>query len=234
MRRAVPGFDYDTHEETHRFGAHTLRLRLLDDFNAATVAVHRALAPVVPASVNLDLTPMFGVIWASSLPLTLHMAEAELEGLDVLELGCGLALPSMLAARRGARVLATDMHPHVAAFLRDNAALNQLDVTYQELDWRQPRLPRTFDRVVAADVLFARENAALLARLYADALAPDGVGWLTDPGRAWLEEFVDEAQRAGLSVDIDVVDVPGEADVPEVFWLTLRQAPDAMLPARWR
>jgi predicted nicotinamide N-methyase len=74
----------------------------------------------------------------------------------------------------------------------------------------------TFEHVVASDVLYTREMPEVLADAFARFLAPGGTGWVTDPGRPWLQEFADAARARGLLVSVDVV---GDADA--VFLLEL-------------
>src|SRR3954470_24110748 len=54
------------------------------------------------------LVPYWSVLWRSGVALARELAEAELSGRRVVELGCGLGLPSLVAARAGADVLGTD------------------------------------------------------------------------------------------------------------------------------
>lgn len=49
-------------------------------------------------------------------------------GTTVLELGCGAGVASLVAARSGARVVATDVNPAAVALLRRNAKANGLAV----------------------------------------------------------------------------------------------------------
>jgi len=173
------------------------------------------------AELRDDLSPMFGVIWGSARVLARRLHHETLQDLDALELGCGLALPAWVAARRGARVLATDQHPDTGALLARNLAQNGLTerVRYETLDWRAPiGLPR-FPRVWASDVLFSHELPELVARMFARTLAPRGVGWLTDPGRAYLPEFEAACASVGLRADVDVDD---DGAGTEAFVVTLR------------
>ena len=55
-----------------------------------------------------EFLPYWAELWPSGLALARHVAARELRGLRVLELGCGLGLPALAAALRGADVLATD------------------------------------------------------------------------------------------------------------------------------
>src|SRR5918998_6245873 len=54
------------------------------------------------------LVPYWSVIWRSGVALARELDGMALGGRRVVELGCGLGLPSIAAARGGATVLATD------------------------------------------------------------------------------------------------------------------------------
>jgi predicted nicotinamide N-methyase len=112
-----------------------------------------------------------------------------------VELGCGLGVPSLAAARAGARVLATDGDDEALELLQRNAHANGLDVTTAWVEWGAAgdlvaRGP--FDLVLAADVLYERETVApllaLLPRLGREV-------WLADPGRPAAAEFLEQARR---------------------------------------
>ena len=53
--------------------------------------------------------PYWAELWPCARSLAAHLATLDLTGMRVLELGCGLALPSLVAALRGADVLASDV-----------------------------------------------------------------------------------------------------------------------------
>jgi predicted nicotinamide N-methyase len=105
--------------------------------------------------------------WAELWPAALALAEAlpDVDGLRVVELGCGLGVPSLVAASRGAEVTAVDWAEDAIALLRENAARNGLAVRAERRDWREPWDER-FDLALAADVLYERRNVEpVLARL---------------------------------------------------------------------
>jgi hypothetical protein len=55
-----------------------------------------------------EFLPYWADLWPSARALARVLATRRLGGMRVLELGCGLALPSLVAARGGARACATD------------------------------------------------------------------------------------------------------------------------------
>src|SRR3954467_6625421 len=54
------------------------------------------------------LMPYWSVLWRSGVALGRELADSQLRGMRVVELGCGLGVPSLVAALAGAAVLATD------------------------------------------------------------------------------------------------------------------------------
>lgn len=103
----------------------------------------------------------------------------------VLELGCGLGLPSLVAARRGARsVLAVDREQAALAFLRASARLNgRLDVRVAAADFTTPVVRRPFDLILLAEVLYDRAAFARVVEAVDTSLATDGAALLADGRR---------------------------------------------------
>jgi len=113
--------------------------------------------------------------WAELWPAGLALAEAlpvDLSGRRVVELGCGLGVPSLVAAARGARVTAVDWAEDAIALLRENAARNDLVLEAVRADWRA--FGGAFDLGLAADVLYEQRNVEPLAELLPQ-LAPEAL-----------------------------------------------------------
>lgn len=216
-----------------RCGALELVLETIADLDEAVDEL-LARAATDPEELERDLCPYFGVVWPAARALAREVARrgaAELAGKRFLELGCGLALPALVAARLGARVTATDLHPDVPGFLARNLALNGLAgdaVEYVELDWRTGVLGPRFDLVVGSDILYEAGHPAPVARALAAHVAPGGRVLLADPGRAYLQAALDELEHLGLRAVTEVVGVPdpaldraGDARTREVFLIAL-------------
>ena len=140
-----------------------------------------------------ELLPYWAELWPSSVALARAVSELQLDGVRVVELGCGLGLPGIVAALGGATVLATDWSPDALVFAARNAALNGVELRTARLSWAAPELPAgTFELVLAADVLYERRNVAQLLALLPQ-LADDVL--LADPGRPALPAFLEGAAR---------------------------------------
>jgi len=150
-------------------------------------------------------TPYWARLWPSGLALADALAlRDDLDGARVLELGAGLGLPSVVAARAGARVLATDGVSDAVVFTAHNLAVNDLEGEVALVDWRAAdalveRGP--WDLIVAADVFYLRHNVEALLRLL-PRLTNYGRGEvvIADPSRAGGRDFL-AAARGLFRVD---------------------------------
>ena len=140
--------------------------------------------------------PYWADLWPSAVALADVVARRPPAGKRVIELGCGIALPGIVAARGGADVLLSDWSPDAIAFARDNAERNGVSARTVVQSWDQPEplvVDGGWDLVLASDVLYEERNVLpLLAAL--DALVgPAGEVWLTDPRRRHLPAFLELA-----------------------------------------
>jgi predicted nicotinamide N-methyase len=143
-----------------------------------------------------EFLPYWADLWPSALVLAEELGRRPLEGVRVAELGCGLGVPSLVAALGGARVLATDWAPDAIDVLRANAARNAVDLCAERCDWNEPGLllgGAPWPLVVAADVLYDRRNVAPLLALLPRLVDGAGEVWLADPGRKTAEPFLAKA-----------------------------------------
>ena len=131
--------------------------------------------------------------WAELWPAGLALAEAlpdDLAGVRVVELGCGLGVPSLVAAGRGAKVTAVDWAADAIALLRENAARNGLELEAVRADWRS--FEGSFDLALAADVLYEERNVDPLVELML-RLAPRALVGLA--GRPYEREFLERVGK---------------------------------------
>jgi predicted nicotinamide N-methyase len=143
-----------------------------------------------------ELLPYWAELWPSGVALARALARRSLRGRRVVELGCGLGVASIAAARAGAHVLATDWSEPAIGLLRENAARNGVELETLVCAWEEPeplveRGP--WDLILAADVLYERRNVPLLVELL-PRLGSEVL--LADPGRPASGAFLARAEAA--------------------------------------
>jgi len=142
-----------------------------------------------------EYMPYWAELWASGIALAAVVAARDVRGRRVLELGCGLGLPSIAAALGGADVLATDWAPEALDVTHRNAERNGAPVETLLADWSRPaellaRAP--YDLVLCADVLYEPRNVDALLDLLPQLT---GEVLLGEPGRATAGRFFEQAER---------------------------------------
>jgi predicted nicotinamide N-methyase len=148
-----------------------------------------------------EYLPYWVELWPSGLALARALHGRALRGARVVELGCGLALPSIAAAIAGGRVLATDWSAEAVALAMENARRNGVEIDADVVSWYAPdelveRGP--WDLVLAADVLYEARNVPVLEELLPRLTGDHGEVWLADPGRPAGEDFLVRAHEHWL------------------------------------
>ena len=177
--------------------------------------------------------PYWANVWESALVLAEELAAATGRGLTLLELGCGIGLPAIVAARKGFAATASDYEADALEAVRYNADRNgAAGLAVRLLDWRNlPADLGRFDRVVAADVLYERHHARALAAVLAQTLAPGGLGLIADPGRARAAEFEPACRAASLEVERRPARRPrGATGGPEIALYVVRRRASSPAP----
>jgi len=151
-----------------------------------------------------DIAPYGLQLWPSSIVLSEFLMTHGRTGCgSALELGCGLGLASVVAARHGWHVTATDYDEAALGFAAYNARCNGVDVASLELlDWRDPPQGRSFDLIFGADLTYQLVDHKPLSNCIRSMLAPGGVAFLSDPCRGVADHFPDVARSADLRVSV--------------------------------
>ena len=188
----MPGYQIK-HERIAIAGADALLIRsLLDRQQYAD-----PLGEAERLGISSATWPLFGLLWPSGLRLAACMAARPVLAQErILELGCGLALPSLVSHRRGADITASDCHPLAGAFLLQNLGLNQLlPLKYRHGDWAEPppcapgqasaplRVTGRFDLIIGSDLLYERDVSGALAGFIGRHAMPAAEVWIVDPDR---------------------------------------------------
>ena len=181
----MPGYEVEI--VNHHIGGSDFRIRALlnrQQFSDPDGSAERAGVP--PAA-----WPLFGVVWPAGLALAEEMSHFPIAGKSILELGCGIALTSLVLARRGADITACDYHPLAESFLQHNVALNQLPaLPFRTAPWLGPNpLLGRYDLIVGSDLLYERDHAELLAGFIGQHAQPASQVLIADPGRGYVSPF---------------------------------------------
>ena len=202
--------------------------------------------------------PLFGVLWPSGVQLAERLAARPVyTGERILEIGCGLALASLVGHRRGADVTASDCHPLAAYFLAENLRLNGLaPMKYRYGLWAEPTAPEPtvpapialraaddaqeprpvrgrYDLLIGSDVLYERDADGALAGFIARHAAPGSEVWIVDPNRGNRAAFNARMAGHGFSGREDRLDCPASATAAAYKGrlLTFRRGSAPVFPA---
>jgi len=135
--------------------------------------------------------PIFGVVWPSSLVLAHYMLDYQTQGKRILEIGCGIALSSLLLNKKHVDITATDHHPEVETFLNRNTQLNQdKSIAFERVDWANDTSTLGhFDVIIGSDLLYEDQHVQLLADFIKNHASDKCDVIIVDPGRGRKNKF---------------------------------------------
>ena len=199
---------------------------------------HDPLEAALRLGISSASWPLFGLLWPSGARLAERLATRPVRaGERILEIGCGLALSSLVGHRRGADMTASDCHPLAGAFLAENVRLNGLlPLKYRHGQWG--RLPQDsdfdgprptsalalaapdlaisgrFELIIGSDILYERDEAGALADFIDGHAAPRAEIWVVDPNRGNRAHFHRNMTALGFGLSEQTIDraaLPGVA-----------------------
>jgi predicted nicotinamide N-methyase len=130
--------------------------------------------PLAPEAVRvlMERPSYWSFCWASGVAMSafLLLERADwVRGKRVVDFGCGSGVVAISAALAGAaEVIACDSDPHALLATAENAALNGVTLTLND---RFDDIDGEVDLILAADVLYDRDNLCWLARFVQRATA---------------------------------------------------------------
>jgi predicted nicotinamide N-methyase len=208
LREALAA-EYDLQESPYRFGDADFRFLSVRDSYAL-------LDRISPEEFLKDeQMPYWAEIWPAAVTLSqVIMERLEFAGKSVIELGAGVGMASVAAARSGARALATDYSTEALRFAVYNALRNGVELDTGRLDWRMVRNDEKFDFVIAADVLYERVNLLPIVTAIEALLKPGGAAYIADPRRRLAEQFLELVTENGFRIsDSETHDAGGDRTV---------------------
>jgi predicted nicotinamide N-methyase len=153
---------------------------------------------------------LFGQVWPSAQKMADLMQDYALNERRVLEIGCGLALASMVIHRRHGDITASDCHPLTETFLHANTQLNAMpDLKYATGNWGRsnPELG-LFDLIIGSDVLYERDQPLALAEFIELHAAPVCEVLIIDPNRGNRSAFNRQMRERGFTQTEELITAP--------------------------
>ena len=145
--------------------------------------------------------PYWAHLWPGARSLArLVGTRLECSGRRVVEIGCGLGLAGLTAARRGAGVTMIDTAHDALRFVQASAKLNRCHVDVVQTDLRCAGLRGRFDYCLAADVTYDPALQTALVEFVAAHLSPGGQAWCVESVRTFDQEVRRAFERKGWRV----------------------------------
>jgi predicted nicotinamide N-methyase len=145
--------------------------------------------------------PYWAELWHSAVALAAVLSETEivLDGAEAMEIGCGLGLPGLVAAERGATITFSDYDAFalLAAELNLLSNLPGISAEFLELDFRHPPT-RQWPLILAADVIYEKRFIEPLAAFLDTTLTTDGQILLAEPNRLIAAPFFEALSKRGF------------------------------------
>jgi predicted nicotinamide N-methyase len=129
---------------------------------------------------EVEKFPFWARVWESSLVLADYVATIE-PPKRILELGAGLGVPSLVAAKLGHKVLATDYEKLPLELIKLSAKENNVSLETKILDWENPDLSEKFDLIIGSEVVFRKSLFQPLIKLFKNYLKDGGEVILSHP-----------------------------------------------------
>ncbi len=145
---------------------------------------------------EIEKFPFWARVWEASLVLADYVATIK-PPKRILELEAGLGVPSLVAAKIGHKVVATDYEKLPLEFIELSAKENNLSVETRVLDWRNPDLSGKFDLIIGSEVVFRKSLFEPLLEIFKNYLADQGEVIISHPSerKRTLIPFLHLAQK---------------------------------------
>ena len=165
---------------------------------------------------------LFGLLWPSGSKLAERMALRPVNANErILEIGCGLALSSLVGHRRGANITASDCHPLAGEFLKENLRLNHLGpMNYRHGHWGEHAtqhqdiaVSSRFDLVIGSDILYERDERGDLAHYINEHVEDHSEVWVIDPNRGNRSHFHRNMAAQGFALIEEALNISATENV---------------------
>lgn len=154
-------------------------------------------------SVKDERIPYWAELWPSAIALSNYLIRQSViqPGMKVLELGCGVGLPGIVAGSLGAEVIFSDYIQDTLTLASLNWTLNNhQDAQFLLMDWRKPLQEIKAELLLASDIAYERKSFDDLIKAFKVLIKPDGKILVSEPNRAYSQSFFHELTDHGFLV----------------------------------
>lgn len=170
--------------------------------------------------------PYWGDLWPSAIALSEFLSDNAtlVKGLKVIEIGCGLGLAGIVAAKFDGNVTLTDYLPEALEFAGYNWKLNFTSkANVRLLDWRNPGNISQSDVLLASDVAYESRAFIPLLKALKLLVKKDGLILISEPNRKFAKEFFSELKNAGYIINKEIRNIVKDNIQNKISIYLLRQ-----------
>ena len=161
------------------------------------------------------IDPFWAATWRAAAGLDQYLERIPLEGMRVLELGCGTGHAGISAALRGANVVLTDGVEDPLLLVRMSTARIQDRCSVQRLRFGIDQIEgEKFPLILGSDVTYLRQLWPELENCWRQHLSKDGQVLLSDPHRIIANEFRDWISTRPWKYTEHAITLEDDADHP--------------------
>lgn len=163
--------------------------------------------------------PYWALVWIGARAIAARMLETPpAHGSNVLDLGCGLGLSGLAAGLAGAQILFADYVDDALEFARASATHHGLkSFETRNVDFTTASLERTFDLILAADIVYQPGDYGPLVEFLDAHLAESGELLLTESLRADAKQVVGALEERGMRRTTTAVWIPEQAKLERTW-----------------
>jgi len=200
---------WNTIEEEIRIGELNVRINRISDIDSLFNSLI-AKGDNDPDVLD-ERIPYWAELWPSAIALSKFLVEQKVihAGAKVLEIGCGLGLPGIVAAKLGANVIFSDYLPEALEAARMNAHQNGIsDSAFLTMDWRKPEMIPGLQFILASDVAYERRSFESLMQAFDFYIRKNVVIILSEPNRAFAKPFLQDLNKSGFELASYTFEIP--------------------------
>ena len=156
--------------------------------------------------INDSQWPLFGVLWPASIVLATIMETKNIKSLNILEVGCGLALSSLILKLRGADITATDYNPAAKVFLTENLRINKCEeISFIRADWEDSDIESSdrYNLIIGSDLLYQPNHSKTLSHFINKFADEECEVIIVDPNRGNQNKFTRKMQEYNFTYHKD-------------------------------